>query len=896
MADALILEFKAKTDDLDKRLKGIEKGVTDTGKASKKVTADMGAQFKNLGGQIATAFGVTMGVAAFVSVMRGAFNAAKDFEAQMSKVRAISGATNEQMVKLETSAKALGASTMFTATQVGQLQEEYARLGFTTKEILAATAATLDLAAATGETLAASAQVAGSTVRGFGLDASETTRVADVMALSFSKSALNLSDFAEGMKLVAPIARAANIPLETATALLGKLADSGLRGSIAGTALKNLLSKLADGNSDLSKELGFSVKNTEDLYRAFQELAKGNIDLTKATELTDERSKAAFITLLNGIDSVETLKTALDGAAGSAKTMAETMQNNLAGSITKLSSAWEGFTNQMLGSQGALKSVVDLLTQSVQGWGIILSRMGGETAEQAEKMKMGFELVKGATAAATRELEKYVKPLEAAGDTAAAQAKANELYAAATDKLTLRQKQQKEVVTSLVKAEGDLKDLVSDSLGFDKVRINAKEEEIDKLKLRKIAADTEVESLEAVIGVYERYIEVLNGAADANEEVSQISVRSISLLSNELKTLKDELQNAEIGSKGFWDVLFRIQTKIKELSDAQAMVNLAEDLTPDVDDTSSQDAKIQAEAKRESDRYKALQKLREDHQNALDESIRDEIAAELDRINQIEEAEKAARDRQMAARQAMFDENIANSQMFLQTVMDINSTITNAVIAGHDAEIRSLENQLQAGQISREQFDKKRRELERKKAADAKTAAIFNAVIGTALAVVNAIALGPPQGYILAAISAALGAVEIGVIASQPLPQFAKGVIGLQGEGTETSDSIHARLSRGESVMTAKETRQHRPILEAIRKGTLERMIAETYVRPAVDSAMLSGFSDMGRSADLNGLTAKLSDHNIIAAMDRNRSATVYGLKMLADKLDKRAPKRGGYA
>jgi hypothetical protein len=96
--------------------------------------------------------------------------------------------------------------------------------------------------------------------------------------------------------------------------------------------------------------------------------------------------------------------------------------------------------------------------------------------------------------------------------------------------------------------------------------------------------------------------------------------------------------------------------------------------------------------------------------------------------------------------------------------------------------------------------------------------------------------------------------------------------------------------------MTAKETRQHRPILEAIRKGTLERMIAETYVRPAVDSAMLSGFADMGRSADLNGLTAKLSDHNIIAAMDRNRSATVYGLKMLADKLDKRAPKRGGYA
>ena len=73
-------------------------------------------------------------------------------------------------------------------------------------------------------------------------------------------------------------------------------------------------------------------------------------------------------------------------------------------------------------------------------------------------------------------------------------------------------------------------------------------------------------------------------------------------------------------------------------------------------------------------------------------------------------------------------------------------------------------------------------------------------------------------------------------------------------------------------------------------------MIAETYVRPAINAATLSGFADIGRSADLNGLTAKLSDHNIIAAMDRNRSATVYGLKMLAEKFDKRTPKRGGYA
>jgi len=277
--------------------------------------------------------------------------------------------------------------------------------------------------------------------------------------------------------------------------------------------------------------------------------------------------------------------------------------------------------------------------------------------------------------------------------------------------------------------------------------------------------------------------------------------------------------------------------------------------------------------------------------------ILDDADALYKRFLEGQDADHAASlEKRKKAEQEARDEDLANAEMFFGQLLEINNAITSAIMAGHEQEQASLDNQLEAGQISREQYDQRRRQLEREKAQDAKTAAIFNAVIGTALAVVNALAVGPPQGYILAAISAALGAVEIGVIASQPLPQFAKGVIGLQGEGTETSDSIMARLSKGESVMTAAETKKYRPLLEGMRNGTLGDIIRETYVRPAVDAALLSGFADMGRSAELNGITAKLSDHNIIAAMDRNRAATVYGLKMLADKLDKRQPKRGGYA
>ena len=115
-----------------------------------------------------------------------AVNTFQAFELQMSKVKAVSGATAEEFQALEEDAKRLGASTIFSASQVAELQTEFAKLGFTAKEITQVTEATLALAQATDSDLARAAEVAGATLRGFGLDANETTRVTDVMAKSFS--------------------------------------------------------------------------------------------------------------------------------------------------------------------------------------------------------------------------------------------------------------------------------------------------------------------------------------------------------------------------------------------------------------------------------------------------------------------------------------------------------------------------------------------------------------------------------------------------------------------------------------------------------------------------------------------------------------------------------------
>jgi TP901 family phage tail tape measure protein len=186
-------------------------------------------------------FELTAPIAALGAIAVSTF---AEFEHQMSKVKAVSGATGDQFKALEADAKRLGGSTVFTATEVGALQEEFAKLGFTADEITKVTEATLYLAQATGSDLAASAEVAGATLRGFGLDAIETSRVTDVMAMSFNKSALDLSSFADSMKYVAPVAKVAGVSLEETTAMLAVLADRGIKGSQAGTSLRRILTDL----------------------------------------------------------------------------------------------------------------------------------------------------------------------------------------------------------------------------------------------------------------------------------------------------------------------------------------------------------------------------------------------------------------------------------------------------------------------------------------------------------------------------------------------------------------------------------------------------------------------------------------------------------------------------
>lgn len=314
---------------------------------------------------VGAALGITFGAVAIFNGIKAAVGIMSEFEHTMSEVKAITGATGKEFEALSKEALRLGASTKFSSTEVGKLQIAYGRLGFNTKEILDATEATLDLAAATGEDLAKSADVAGSTVRGFGLEARETQRVVDVMAKSFNTTALSLENFTEAMKYVAPVAAAAGLSVEETTALLGTLADAGIRGSMAGTSLRKIFTDLPKDGRPFQERLA--------------ELAKKGITVADAMDEVGRTAQTSLLILAKNNDKTRELAASFQNVTGEAAKMARTMQDDLQGDVEKLTGAWEGFILS-LGKTGAIRDA----TQAVTGF---INALTGEAGDPIDAFK-----------------------------------------------------------------------------------------------------------------------------------------------------------------------------------------------------------------------------------------------------------------------------------------------------------------------------------------------------------------------------------------------------------------------------------------------------------------------------------------------------------------------------
>ena len=342
----------------------------------KRLQADTGKMQLNVGnypqlGGLLGGLGVRMGGAAAAGlalgkVIKDNVSLATEYEKSLSVLAAILGTTKEGVQDLSEQAQHLGATTVFTAKEVAELQTELAKLGYTTDEIKNMAPAVLNFAQATGSSLADAASLAGAALRMFEKDTTHTTEFVDKMSAATTKSALNFSYLQNAMSTVSPVANAFGFKLEEVLALLGQLANAGFDASSAATATRNILLNLADANGKLAQALGQPVNNLDDLINGLKTLNDRGIDLGESLELTDKRSVAAFNTFLAGTDNVIKLRNELATCDGWAQQMADTMADNMEGSMKSLSSAWEGLNLHINQSNGLLRDLVDMLTKVVR--------------------------------------------------------------------------------------------------------------------------------------------------------------------------------------------------------------------------------------------------------------------------------------------------------------------------------------------------------------------------------------------------------------------------------------------------------------------------------------------------------------------------------------------------
>lgn len=354
---------------LDNKLSAVNRAARD----GKKDVGRYGLALKGVGRQLLGSLGVVAGVSTLINVLKKAGQIFISFEKKSSKLAAILGKTKDEITALTKQAKELGATTVFTASEVLEADTALAKLGFTATQIEKAIPGVLSLAAATGQDLASSAELAAATLRIFNLDASEMGRVSDVLAKSTTISSLSMEKLATIMPIVGKTAQLAGVSLERTAALAGTLTDRGLDASTAATSLRNIFLELS------KKGLTWN--------EAMQKINSSTDKNRTALNLFGKRAAAAGAILAETSSDTDRLTISLENATGAAQEMAEVMLDNLAGDITKAQSAWEGFILSLEDGNGVISKILRTVTNKFTDLLTMLKKLNEGESLYLQKLK-----------------------------------------------------------------------------------------------------------------------------------------------------------------------------------------------------------------------------------------------------------------------------------------------------------------------------------------------------------------------------------------------------------------------------------------------------------------------------------------------------------------------------
>ena len=354
------------------------KGV-EAGEGAAKKSGDGFTVLKGILANLATA-GIAVAAGAVKDFCGQVVEIGKTFESSMSKVSALSGATGEDLATLEAKARELGATTTFSASQAADALGYMALAGWDTQQMLDGVGSVLTLAQAGEMELAAASDLVTDYLSAFNMEASETARMVDVLAYAQANANTTVEGLGMAFKNCAANANAAGMDVETTSAAIAMMANQGLKGSEAGTALnavlRDMTAKMEDGAIAIGDQ-SIAVMDAEGNYRDFTDILR---DVQAATDGMGEAEKAAALQstftadsikglnlMLNaGADEMSGFREELYGCAGTAEETAKTMTDNLGGDIAAMGSAFEELSLKIYDYlQEPLRSAVQFITGTV---------------------------------------------------------------------------------------------------------------------------------------------------------------------------------------------------------------------------------------------------------------------------------------------------------------------------------------------------------------------------------------------------------------------------------------------------------------------------------------------------------------------------------------------------
>lgn len=726
--------------------------------------------------QMVGALGLMGGAFLAVQVIKNAAKTIKEFNQETAVLASVLQKSRKEIEPLIKNAKELGAVTAKSANEVVKLQVAYARLGFEQMDIIQLTEATIQGSIAMNSELDETAELIGSVVNSMdALSTADAPAIIDAMSLATAKSALNFEKLSTGLPIVLGAANALDVPFTKVVATLGKLADAGIETSTAATSLRNIFIESASRGIDYEE--------------ALEKIRVSQDKLTTANEIFGKRAAVSALIVANNVEMVDALDVALqnasEGAEGAAEAMANIQLDTLAGEITLAESAWAGFILSIEDGEGSISKAFRGMVGSVTGLFNELTAINRLTEvigdeDLGEKGAFKFlglgiiDTVKN-TGEATRtlkELDEAIKDLSGNDVTVAELGDAFKFYQGVLDETSSSEN----ILTALLENQlGTLEDLLKAKL----TQIDTEEELADKLfeqkevlidLLLEIDKDLTLKELDKkttkeLTAMLNKY----NGELDRQSKIVDGSIQSLKEMIKANSEIIEQTGDTSLRRKlQKENILLAKQLKLMQ-SVPKAIEDMSTLVEGDVlgatalsggtsgDPVSGEDLPGLIPTQLDVEGTSAFDTALEDVTSFVDD-YGDLLGGAQDITN------------------AFFDNRIAR----IQQDIDESNAFFDAQIAaaeGNEAKQAKLEKE----KLKRETELKKKAEKEQVKAAIfQRSVAALSIILNTASAVVSALAppptgLGPVAGIPLAVGVGVLGAAQLALTLSAPLPKFKDG-------------------------------------------------------------------------------------------------------------------------